>query len=196
MRLLSPFGCAPARPAAGFTLLEVLVALGIVGVAVAGVLQLTSQSLRLLRLSSEHVEAVDLAERLVRDQAAPVEGSEAGAEGRFAWERRVALVETPRDLERTAGRTPQLFAISVAVRWGGNRTVEAATLRTAMPDPLEGADLGQPGAPGGQVTPQTLPGQAGRQGPGGLPTSPGGSRAPGSGGSPFGGSPFGGSRSR
>lgn len=190
---------APVRPDGGFTLLEVLVALGIVGIAVAGVLQLTSQSLRLLRLSSEHVEAVNLADRLVREQAAPVEGSEAGAEGRFTWERRVGLVETPRDLDRPAGGNPQLFAVSVAVHWGGNRTVEAATMRIAAPDPLGPADpaqLGSPGPPGGQIAPQTLRGQAAPGGLGGPAASPGGSGTPATGRSPFGGSTIGGPRSR
>jgi prepilin-type N-terminal cleavage/methylation domain-containing protein len=160
---------------AGFTLLEVLVALAVVGVAVAGVLQLASQSLRLLKLTSEHVAAVNLADRLAREPSPQAEGLEHGDEGPFTWERRMVLVETPKDLDRVGVQNPQLFTVAVSVRWSPNRVVEVATLRTAVPDALASSTPGQTGPPPGtQVTPQTLPGQSGRQGtPQGLP-GPGG----------------------
>jgi type II secretion system protein I len=151
---------------AGFTLLEVLVALAVVGVAVAGVLQLASQSLRLLRLTSEHVAAVNLADRLAREASPASEEVEQGNEGPFTWERRVLPVETPRDLDRAAGQNPRLVAIGVAVRWGASRVVEVATMRTEVPAALAPTTPGQTGPPPGtQVTPQGLPGQSGR-GPG------------------------------
>ena len=151
---------------AGFTLLEVLVALAIVGIAVAGVLQLTSQSLRLLKLAEEHVAAAGLADRLAREQAAPVEGIDGGAEGSYTWERKVSLVETPEELNRRVGPSPQLFAVSIAVRWNGNRAVELATMRASVPGPLSDVSTGSTGPPGSQVTPQALPGLPGQSGGG------------------------------
>jgi prepilin-type N-terminal cleavage/methylation domain-containing protein len=144
---------------AGFTLLEVLVALAIVGVAVAGVLQLSSQSLRLLKLTAEHVTATGLADRLTREATYQVEGIDRGDEGPFTWERRVSLIETPPELERAGAQNAQLFAVSVLVRWNPNRTVEVATMRTAVPSALASTEPGRAGPPGGRVTPEPLPGQ-------------------------------------
>jgi type II secretion system protein I len=157
---------------AGFTLLEVLVALAVVGIAVAGVLQLASQSLRLLRLTSEHVAAVNLADRLAREATPQGEDAEHGDEGPFTWERRVSPVETPRELDRPGGQNPRLVTIAVAVRWGANRAVEVATMRTEVPGALAPTAPGETGPPGSRVTPQALPGQSGR-GPG-LGSSSGG----------------------
>ena len=164
---------------AGFTLLEVLVALAVVGIAVAGVLQLTSQSLRLLKLTSEHVAAVNLADRLAREASPQGEDAEHGDEGPFTWERRVSPVETPKELDRPGGQNPRLVTIAVAVRWGANRAVQVATMRTEVPAALAPTTPGQTGPPpGSRVTPQGLPGQSGR-GPGlgssgGLGGGPGG----------------------
>jgi prepilin-type N-terminal cleavage/methylation domain-containing protein len=166
---------------AGFTLLEVLVALAVVGIAVAGVLQLASQSLRLLKLTSEHVAAVNLADRLARESSPRAEGMEHGDEGPFTWERRMLLVETPKDLDRPGVQNAELYTVAVSVRWSPNRVVEVATLRTAMPGALESTTPGQTGPPpGSQVTSQGLPGQSGRlgapQGPPGQSGRLGGSQ--------------------
>lgn len=172
---------------AGFTLLEVLVALAIVGIAVAGVLQLTSQSLRLLKLTEEHVGAAGLADRLAREQAAPVEGIDGGTVGSYTWERKVSLVETPGELDRRGGPSPQLFTVSVAVRWNGGRAVELATMRASVPGPLSDVQTGA-GPPGSQVTPQALPGRRGSGSSGSSGASPlGGTPGSSSGRTPFSG---------
>ena len=49
----------------GFTLLEVLVAMTILGLAIVTLMQLSSQGLRLLRLSDDYQHAVLVADRLV-----------------------------------------------------------------------------------------------------------------------------------
>jgi prepilin-type N-terminal cleavage/methylation domain-containing protein len=51
----------------GFTLLEVLIAFAILAVGVVSLIQLTSQGLRLLKVSGDHQQAVQLADRLARD---------------------------------------------------------------------------------------------------------------------------------
>jgi general secretion pathway protein I len=119
------------RADAGFTLLEVLVAVVILSVAVVTLVQLASQALRLLKLSSDYQEAVLLADRVARAGDASIEGVETGHEGQFDWERRVKLVAVPDDLEPVGSASPRLLALSVAVRWGSGRTLEVATLRLA-----------------------------------------------------------------
>jgi prepilin-type N-terminal cleavage/methylation domain-containing protein len=114
----------------GFTLLEVLIAMVILSVAVVALIQTASQGLRLLKVSSDHQEAVALGDRLVRAVDSPVEGMESGQEGQFSWERRVRVMAVLDELSPTSGPAPQLLALSVAVRWGNGRTVEVATLRT------------------------------------------------------------------
>jgi prepilin-type N-terminal cleavage/methylation domain-containing protein len=114
----------------GFTLLEVLVALTILGVAIVAFMQLSSQGLRLLHLSDDYQQAVTVADRIARATDVVEEGADAGQEGRFQWERRVSLVAVPQELAPSAGPQLRLYALSVAVRWGRGRTLELASLRT------------------------------------------------------------------
>jgi type II secretion system protein I len=120
---------------AGFTLLEVMVAMAVLGLAVATVLQLSSQNLRLLRLAGEHQAATLLADRLAREKDPQDEETDSGEEGAYRWERRVSAVSTPRELDPPTGRAPRLLAVRVAVRWGQGRAVEVATLRAVAPAP-------------------------------------------------------------
>ena len=119
----------------GFTLLEVLVAMTILGLAIVTLMQLSSQGLRLLRLSDDYQQAVLVADRVVRSVEVPQEGVEVGQEGPFQWERRVALVPLPEELTPGAGPKPLLYSLSVAVRWGGSRTLELASLRAVPGKP-------------------------------------------------------------
>jgi len=120
------------RASAGFTLLEVVVAMVILSVAVVTLIQLASQSLRLLKLSSDHQDATILADRLVRAADPLTEGVESGQDGQFTWDRRVRAVAVPDELLPTIGPAPRLLSLVVAVRWGSGRTVEMSTLRLAQ----------------------------------------------------------------
>ena len=113
----------------GFTLLEVLVAMLILGLAVVTLIQLSSQGLRLVKLSGDQQQAVLLADRLVRAMEPLAEGVETGREGPMTWERRVALLGTPDELSPPSGPTPELRALTVTVRWGSGRSLELASLR-------------------------------------------------------------------
>ena len=115
----------------GFTLLEVLVALAILGIAVVTVIQLFAQGLRLLKLSGDHQRAMLLADQKMREAEPAAEGIESGQEGEFAWERRVDGHPVPKELTVTGSLSVRVFRVSVQVRWSGNRNVEVATLRTA-----------------------------------------------------------------
>jgi type II secretion system protein I len=134
---------ARSRPQAGFTLLEVLVALTILSVAVVSLLELSSQSLRLIKTSGEYQQAVVLADRLATSTQPSDEAVDEGQEAGFRWERRISLVPVPDELrpkETVPGREPpKLFAVTIDVRWGRDQVLELATLRTpvALP-PLPG----------------------------------------------------------
>ena len=117
---------------AGFTLLEVLVAMVILSVAIVAFIQLTSQGLRLLRVSGEHQEAVMLADRLARAADVSRENVDTGHEGPYDWERRTRLVVVPADLTPVGSDSPRLLSLSVAVKWAGGRSVEVSTLRLAQ----------------------------------------------------------------
>jgi prepilin-type N-terminal cleavage/methylation domain-containing protein len=119
----------------GFTLLEVLVAMTILGLALVALLQLSAQGLRLLRLSEDYQEAVRLADHLARSSEPMAERVEAGHQGPLRWERRISLVPVPEELTPAAGPRSRLYAVSVAVRWGRNRTLELASLRTVAEAP-------------------------------------------------------------
>lgn len=133
---------APAQPTrrrttggAGFTLLEVLVAMAILSLAIVVVIQGFASGLRLLKLSGEHQEAMLIADLKLREITAPTQaGRDTGTEGRYTWEREVKQVVTP-DLE-VEGRTVKWrqWEVDVYVRWGDHRQVSASTLRTVAGD--------------------------------------------------------------
>jgi prepilin-type N-terminal cleavage/methylation domain-containing protein len=119
----------------GFTLLEVLVALAILGLAIVVSIQGFASGLRLLKLSGEHQEAMLLADLKAREITAPTQsGRDTGTQGPFTWEREIKQVVTP-DLD-VDGRTVKWrqWEVDVFVRWGDSRYVSVATLRTVAGD--------------------------------------------------------------
>jgi prepilin-type N-terminal cleavage/methylation domain-containing protein len=152
--------------AGGFTLLEVLVALAILGIAVVSFIELSSRSLRLIKSSGDYQHAVELADRIATQTDPTEEGVDTGQEGLFKWERSIALVQLPEEFQPAVTipgkEPPKLYAVKVDVSWGGGQLLEVATLRTPTTPP---AATGQPA---GSVQPQ---GSAGVQP--GVGTHPG-----------------------
>lgn len=137
----------------GFTLLEVLIALAILGLAAVALIQGFAQGLRLLRLSGDHQRAVVLADQKVREVLILEEQRDRGEEADFRWERVIRPVEAP---ELTLPGSPprwRVFEIAVRVIWDERRQVELLTLRTvpAVPTPAPGT-LGTRGSPGTSTT--------------------------------------------
>ena len=119
----------PRDRQAGFTLLEVLVALAILSLAVVASIQAFAQGLRLLKLSGDHQQAMLLADEKAREIVTPSEGREEGTEGSFRWERTTKILEAP-DLA-PAGALPRwrVYEIDVRVTWDTRHQVEVRTLR-------------------------------------------------------------------
>jgi general secretion pathway protein I len=137
---------------AGFTLIEVLVALAILSLAVVACIQGFAQGLRLLKLAGDHQQAMLLADQKMREIVEPKEGREQGTEGALWWERTTRLLDTP-DLTPASG-TPRgrVFAIDVRVVWEDKRHLEVSTLRMMPPEGTQASLLPQVGVPG--VTPR------------------------------------------
>jgi prepilin-type N-terminal cleavage/methylation domain-containing protein len=121
----------------GFSLMEVLVATLILSLGVVTLVQLSSQGLRLLKVSDDQQQAALLADRLLRAPEPAAEGVQSGQEGAMSWERRVDRRETPEALLPPGGPAPALRVLTVTVRWGAGRSLEAASLRLTplVPDP-------------------------------------------------------------
>jgi general secretion pathway protein I len=127
----------------GFTLLEVLVALAILGTAVVVSIQAVGQGLRLLKAAGDQQRAIIVADHRARELLVPVEGTDSGTEGRFSWQRTSRVLETPDLTPANAPQKWRVFQISVIVTWDEQRRLEVSTLRTvpATSDPTRG---GQP----------------------------------------------------
>jgi type II secretion system protein I len=121
---------APVFCRAGFTLLEVLVATALLGIAVAIILQLFSSNLRALSVSEDFVNASIKAEakmREVLDNNKPSETSysETTADG---YRMDIWIKNTLK--ERTENIDMQLFQIDVTVRWIKGTKERSFTLRS------------------------------------------------------------------
>jgi len=136
----------------GFTLLEVIVALAILGLAIVASIQGFAGGLRLLKLAGDHQTATLLADQKLREALKLEEGHENGTEGPFSWERTTALVPAPDltpDVTGPTGPKWRVYRVDVKVQWE-RRSVQLATLRTV---PVEQTLVTQTGAQPGQ--PQT-----------------------------------------
>ncbi len=143
----------PRRGGAGFTLLEVLVALAILGLAVVAAIQGFAQGLRLLKLAGDHQHAMLLADQKAREVVTPGEGRDSGTEGAFAWERTTTVVPAPELAVAGAPAAWRVYQIAVQVRWDERRHVDLTTLRTASAGPPGAAT---PRAPSGALLPGAL----------------------------------------
>ena len=110
------------RASRGFSLLEMVVAIAILGLALGALYQSAGGATRNVRVDEKYAYGVELARSLLAMNAqVPADGLSNRGEtaGGFAWQ-----VETrPLDLQRTALANVSLQTIEVAVSWidGGKR---------------------------------------------------------------------------
>jgi type II secretion system protein I len=122
--------CLPAEGEGGFTLLEVLVALAILGIAVTTVFQLFSSNLRAISVSENYVSAsvaagARMREMLDREDLAVGSWNEITAEG-YAVDVSVAEVLQ----ERTKDLSVQVLEVVLTLQWRKDLKGKTLTLRS------------------------------------------------------------------
>ena len=125
-----------ARAPAGFTLIEVLVALVIVGLAVTAIAEVFGNGLISQKVASDAHTALALAEErlaLTGTKAALHPGTERGTFAeRFAWQTTVSLFVDGNDEKTPFQRvgSPLLYRVVVDVDWRSGRHSQKLTLST------------------------------------------------------------------
>lgn len=111
---------------AGFSILEVLIALVVFAIGIGSLLTAMGYHLRDISAAQEHAQAIRIAERemaaLRRLEESPDEEAE-GSEGGFSWittAEDVDLSDFP-ELDSSSSETP--VQLKVEVSWGQNRRV-------------------------------------------------------------------------
>lgn len=138
---------APSRAEQGFTLLEVVVAIALMGAVLAAALELLALGLRSARTAGDYTQAVLMAQRKLAELALqePQPMSADGAFGdAYRWTAEVSPAEQDAD-----GVPVRLVRMRVKVSWAGRsgeKGVELVTLRGA------GEVTPPAGAEGGRAT--------------------------------------------
>ncbi len=108
----------------GFSLLEMLVAISILGLSLGALYQAVGGSTRNMRTDERYAYAVELARSLIAESAqVPASGRNDGGEtdGGFRWQ----VSTRPLGIEQSGLRTGQLQEVEVIVRWqDGSRARE------------------------------------------------------------------------
>jgi prepilin-type N-terminal cleavage/methylation domain-containing protein len=118
------------KRSAGFTLLEVIVAIAILGIAIAVVLQLFSANLRAISVSGDYVTAATRAEAKMReilsdDKLSEKSFSEATQEGY-----RIDVSITDVIKERTENLQVKLLEVDLTIHWIQGTKQKSMSLRT------------------------------------------------------------------
>jgi len=118
------------KRSAGFTLLEVIVAIAILGIAITVVLQLFSANLRAISVSGDYVAAATMAEAKMReilsdDSLSEKYFSEATQEGY-----RIDVSITDVIKERTENLQVKLLEVDLTIHWIQGTKQKSMSLRT------------------------------------------------------------------
>ncbi len=133
----------------GFTLIEVVVAMAILGVALTVIIELFSGGLRLGRTSVEYTRAVNYARMKMEEIAVKPLTDEGNEEGKFdetyRWQVAVKRVDLLPEEKGAALKPPvQLFQIKINVLWKSGikeRSTALETYRTIKPEEYEEEEL-------------------------------------------------------
>ena len=123
--------CQMSRPDPhGFTLLEVLVAIAILGIAVTVVLQLFSANLRAISVSGDYVSAVTKAEAKMREILSDDKLSDKSLSETTDDGHRIDVSITDALKDRTENLQVRLLEINLTVHWTRGTKERSLTLRT------------------------------------------------------------------
>ncbi|RLA44737.1 MAG: general secretion pathway protein GspI [Gammaproteobacteria bacterium] len=128
MRLISTTGL---RRSAGFSLLEMVVAISILALALASLYQAASGATRNVRTDEKYAYAVELAQSVLANNAmVPVSGVDTHGEtaGGFQWR----VKTRPVSLQRTSLPMGSLQEIEVAVGWVDGRKWREVVLNSVV----------------------------------------------------------------
>ena len=114
----------------GFTLLEVLVAIAILGIAVTVVLQLFSANLRAISVSGDYVSATTKAEAKMREILSDDKLSEKSSSETTDDGYRIDVSITDALKERTDNLQVRLLEIDLTVHWTRGTKEKSLTLKT------------------------------------------------------------------
>ena len=120
---------------AGFTLLEVVIAMAILGIGMTVILELFSGGLRLGRLSRDYTKAMNYAslkmEEIATRNTVEEGGDEGEFDGAFRWKVGVEKVDIlPKDKGTDFKPPADLYHVRVSVIWTSGTKERTATLET------------------------------------------------------------------
>lgn len=120
----------PLNTNAGFTLLEVLVAMALLSVALVAILQLFSINLRAIATSEDFAKAVMRAEATMRDVLDDDDIAEKSSSETTPDGYRIDVAITNAEEKRTENLPLKLLQISLTVHWKDGVKERALTLKT------------------------------------------------------------------
>ena len=109
----------------GFTLLEVIIAIAIMGISIVLIMQLFSGGLRLGKTSGDYTAAVIHAREKMEEMLIKPEAITGEFDKNYKWQAEVSPYSTAEN------KDSKLLRISVKVSWQENKTLELVTLKAA-----------------------------------------------------------------
>lgn len=125
----------PLRASAGFSLLELMVALAVMALSLAMLYQVDIGVLRGVGDQAAHQRATVLAQSILdaRDAVPAAGWHEEGQDAGYAWDVHSTPLPLPPGLDAKAA---VLHEVAIAVRWQGRQGVRALELTTLLPQAL------------------------------------------------------------